>query len=101
MKIEQWAPTEEPVLPATVFYRELSLLDSGIAASFFSMFCEFATDNSLDSLNRFWRLQLASLPIDTREYRTYLRDAYMDIWLIDFMSVILPVIRLYGLPRRF
>ena len=51
-------------------------------------------------LNRFWRAQLSTLDIDTRDVRACLDDNTTDAeWLYGFENHVIPVIIANGLPK--
>ena len=59
----------------------------------------FTEGHEKHDLNRYWRTQLAALPIDTRQVRVCLDDQLSDQeWIDAFQRHVLPVIVKYQLP---
>lgn len=60
---------------------------------------ENTTNNDLELLNRFWRLQLASVPFNTIAERECLCDTPdFASWMYHFEKMVLPAIIIYNLP---
>lgn len=56
-------------------------------------------NNTIDSLNRYWRYQLAILDIDTVDQRECLGYSRApEAWLANFQTYILDTVKTYGLP---
>lgn len=64
-----------------------------------SIFQDLTTQDDLIRLNRFWRLQLGRLPINTINERECLSDhSDFNAWLHNFREIVLPTILKYKLP---
>lgn len=81
-------------------YNNLLSVSNQLAARFERLFEAFQ-ECTLDSMNRFWRIQLAALPTNTLAVRSYLRITNIDVWLEDFLKHVMPVIKQYNLPKEF
>lgn len=90
---------------AVIVYQQLAAVDTAAADRYQQLYNAFADysqgeDNPIDTQNRFWRIQLASLSVNTVVPRQYLQMRDIVAWLSDFQKVLLPIIVRYQLPQR-
>lgn len=100
--LNKHVPNAKPFL-ATAIYSALASHSLDCARAFLEIYPDSNTDSiesQIHQANRFWRLQLGSLSVDTIEARDYLVECNdANDWLRLFCENVVPVIVAFGLPK--